>query len=493
MGGNVTIHCRSEGHQQMEFYLQKADASYIDTLGTQEAEKDEVAFPIVSAEQRDGGIYWCTYCPKLSCEQQWSESSDRVYINITDPSLPKPSIQVRPRGQSAAGMNVTIECQGPEHSLSFSLHKSKNQTASQTVGPASITAKFLFPLARLEDAGNYTCQYRLRGSPFVWSEPSDPVELILSGQSYPKPSISVSPSERVFLGESVTIQCKSELYREAEFHLHKQTVRSPHISGIQKTRQHRAVFPITNAKIGAIKITGADPSLLKVTASDQHALGLKVIECHFWPDRQQRLVFALFKSGDLIALRSTDEDMAEFSISVAKLVATGNYTCQYHRERYPFIWSESSDSVEVIETGPTYPRPSISVTPSVVVPLGGHVSIRCQSELFQEAEFSLYKEGVSSFQRWADPAASWLTKSAGNTTQFSFPGVRLEDAGKYSCQYHHRGKPFVWSESSDPVELVVRALSSAEASIRLGVAILIVLALMLILVEAKYSQRRKQL
>lgn len=100
-----------------------------------------------------------------------------------DASLPRPSIKVSPRGQSVPGVNVTIECQGPEHSLSFVLHKPKGRTASQTVGPASITAQFLFPMVRLEDAGNYTCQYRLRGSPFVWSEPSDAVELILRGKA----------------------------------------------------------------------------------------------------------------------------------------------------------------------------------------------------------------------------------------------------------------------------------------------------------------------
>lgn len=69
-----------------------------------------------------------------------------------------------------------------------------------------------------------------------------------TGQSHPKPSISVSPSEMINLGENATIQCDSELYPEAEFHLLKQTVVSPHTWAIQTARQHRAVFQISSAK-----------------------------------------------------------------------------------------------------------------------------------------------------------------------------------------------------------------------------------------------------
>ncbi|XP_053121860.1 T-cell-interacting, activating receptor on myeloid cells protein 1-like isoform X2 [Hemicordylus capensis] len=199
LGGNVTIHCKSKGYQQMEFYLQKAASSYVDTLSTKVAEEEEAIFPISHAKQSDAGIYWCRYCAKAFCEQQWSDSSDRLYINVTDPSLPKPFIKVRPRGQSPPGVNVTIECQGPENAMNFFLHKSNNLIASQMVGPARDTANFSFTMERLEDAGSYSCQYRLRGSPFVWSKPSDPVELLLRATSSAKTNICLGVSGLVLL------------------------------------------------------------------------------------------------------------------------------------------------------------------------------------------------------------------------------------------------------------------------------------------------------
>ncbi|XP_015272858.1 PREDICTED: immunoglobulin superfamily member 1-like isoform X2 [Gekko japonicus] len=102
---------------------------------------------------------------------------------VTDPSLTKPFIKVSPRGKLTLGSNVTIECQSKENGLTFSLRKSGKQIASQKTEPRGNTAKFLLSVGRTEDAGSYICQCQHRKNPFVWSEPSDPVELVVTDGS----------------------------------------------------------------------------------------------------------------------------------------------------------------------------------------------------------------------------------------------------------------------------------------------------------------------
>ncbi|XP_066486449.1 T-cell-interacting, activating receptor on myeloid cells protein 1-like [Tiliqua scincoides] len=173
LGGNVSIHCMSENYLQMEFCLEKEERKIIDG---KKAEQPEVIFHILNAKAEDGGIYKCIYHP-ITGEGPWSDRSNKIYINVTDPKLKKPSILVQ--GKPALGKNVTIECQTQGQGLIFSLHKSSNLTAVQMVEAAGDTGSFLFHMLSLEDAGNYTCHYHHKGEPFIWSEPSDPVELVL--------------------------------------------------------------------------------------------------------------------------------------------------------------------------------------------------------------------------------------------------------------------------------------------------------------------------
>ncbi|XP_008116685.1 T-cell-interacting, activating receptor on myeloid cells protein 1 [Anolis carolinensis] len=182
LGGNVSIRCWTESEKHVEYYLTKEVNSYTTTPSAKVADPCHVIFPIVSASISDGGSYWCLYHNE-SNDMEWSPQSDIVYINLTDPILPKPSIEVIPTNEIAPELNVTILCRGPENGLIFALHKANMQVAFQTTKPETDTAEFLFVMLTLEDAGNYTCQYHQRGSPFVWSEPSEPVEVVFRGSA----------------------------------------------------------------------------------------------------------------------------------------------------------------------------------------------------------------------------------------------------------------------------------------------------------------------
>ncbi|CAI5790752.1 immunoglobulin superfamily member 1-like [Podarcis lilfordi] len=181
LGGNATIRCkvRSEDYAQATFVLFRELDSSLHASVVKKSEWNEVAFFFANVKLSDGGNYRCRYCFNSFSGDSCSPLSDRVKVKIRDPSLSKPSIGMRPGDPLAEGFNVTIECHGPENGLNFSLHKSSNLIAWQMAESDGNTSEFSLSMIRLEDEGNYTCQYHRRGHAFLWSEPSDAVRLEL--------------------------------------------------------------------------------------------------------------------------------------------------------------------------------------------------------------------------------------------------------------------------------------------------------------------------
>nr|XP_060639161.1 immunoglobulin superfamily member 1-like [Anolis sagrei ordinatus] len=171
LGKNVAIHCKNKGNRLAEYSLIKEGA--LNIIQFKRVDRNGAVFTIDNVDQSKVGIYWCDYRPYR--DYRYSHFSERVYINITDCSLSKPSLKITSTEQTSSGFNVTIECQGPEMGLIFSLHKSEDLKATQEETDRNATA-FQVIMKELEDARHYTCQYCHKGNPFVWSELSDPLE-----------------------------------------------------------------------------------------------------------------------------------------------------------------------------------------------------------------------------------------------------------------------------------------------------------------------------
>ncbi|XP_065427787.1 leukocyte immunoglobulin-like receptor subfamily B member 3 isoform X2 [Chrysemys picta bellii] len=93
-----------------------------------------------------------------------------------------------------------------------------------------------------------------------------------------------------------------------------------------------------------------------------------------------------------------------------------------------------------------YPKPSISVSPGGVIPVGGNVTIRCRNQHLG-MKFLLYKAGVGNYLTYTDPA--------GSEAEFPITSARREQSGNYTCRYSHRTGPAAYSEPSDPVQIIV--------------------------------------
>uniref|UniRef100_A0A8C3FVU2 Ig-like domain-containing protein n=1 Tax=Chrysemys picta bellii TaxID=8478 RepID=A0A8C3FVU2_CHRPI len=402
----------------------------------------------------------------------WQVRSSGLPLTPLLLSYPKPSISLSPSGGVPLGGAVTVWCRGWGWNMRFLLYKDGNLTTLQDAEPAGDLAEFLIRNVSWRDAGSYSCYYHHYWYSFIWSHPSDPVELVVAGEGYPKPSILLSPSGVVPLGGAVTVQCWGwhwhwHWYQNMRFLLYKDG--NPNMLQDVEPRWDLADFLIRNVSwrdagsygcyyyshwnpliwshpsdpVELVVLPAPGPSI-SVRPSGVIALG-QVVTIRCQCRCGARRLF-LYKGGMEIQELDAAGDGGEFTIPSARWEDGGAYSCRSHSRSEPPDWSYPSDTVWIIVAGERYPKPSISLSPSGDVALGGAVTVQCRGR-HQNVRFLLYKDG--------NPNALQNTEPAGNVAEFPIHSVSQRHAGSYSCYYYSHWNPPVWSHPSDPVELVV--------------------------------------
>uniref|UniRef100_A0A8C0ITD4 Ig-like domain-containing protein n=1 Tax=Chelonoidis abingdonii TaxID=106734 RepID=A0A8C0ITD4_CHEAB len=186
MGGNFTIWC---WHQLLDMSIQLYKAGDGNYLTYTDPAGSEAEFPITSARRDHGGSYTCRYSNRTD-PPAYSEPSDPVQIIV--PSYPKPNISLRPSGRVAPGAAVTVRCECQCRGARVLLSKAGDSDARRVIDLSGDVAEFPIRSVSQRDAGSYSCQYSTKSNPSVWSEPSNPVELIVAGEEpgsmYPLPA-----------------------------------------------------------------------------------------------------------------------------------------------------------------------------------------------------------------------------------------------------------------------------------------------------------------
>uniref|UniRef100_A0AC11E5G7 Uncharacterized protein n=1 Tax=Ovis aries TaxID=9940 RepID=A0AC11E5G7_SHEEP len=152
------------------------------------------------------------------------------------------------------------------------------------------------------------------------------------------------------------------------------------------------------------------------------------------------------------------QEVAEFVINPMDTNTAGRYQCRYRRERH---WSAPSEALELVVTG-LYDKPFLSTNGGHVAMPGENISFQCSSAHMSFDRFSLSRPGGPTLSRHRDARLQ---------VDFTLGPVNLSFSGVYT----------------DALELVVTDTASQDHTtenwVRMGVAGLVLLALLAILAE----------
>ncbi|XP_040107817.1 putative killer cell immunoglobulin-like receptor-like protein KIR3DX1 [Oryx dammah] len=213
LGQTVTLQCHFHSPRK-RFRLFKTDGASLTEVHGNHLKN----FTLGPVTREHAGSYTCSQfsmsLPMLS------RRSDPLQIVVTG-VFTKPSISAHPSSLMRVGEKVTLHC----HSLlwfdKFILHQENStghfQKRGQIFTGGHATADFSIGPVTLASGGTYRCYGSVRHSPYEWSAPSDPVDIIITGRSR-KPSLSAQGGPVVRSGENVTLVCSSESAFD-QFHL----------------------------------------------------------------------------------------------------------------------------------------------------------------------------------------------------------------------------------------------------------------------------------
>ncbi|XP_041596102.1 immunoglobulin superfamily member 1 isoform X5 [Vulpes lagopus] len=481
---NLTLWCRSPSGSTKEFVLLKDGTGWIATRPA--SEQVRAAFPLGALTQSHTGSYHCHSWEEMAV----SEPSEALELVGTD-ILPKPVISASP---PIRGQKLQIRCKGWLAGMEFVLYKEGVQEPVQQLHAVGREAFFTIQRMEDKDEGNYSCRTHTEKRPFKWSEPSEPMELVIK-DAFPKPWLFAEPSSVVPMGQNVTLWCRGPVHGVG-YILHKE--REATSVQLWGSTSNDGAFPITNisgANIGRysccyhpdwtspIKIQPSNtlelivtgllpkPSLLAhpgpIVAPGENM----TFQCQGeLPDS----TFVLLKEGTQQPLehQSPSGYRADFWMPAVRGDDSGIYSCVYYLDSAPFAASNHSDFLEIWVTDKP-PKPSLSAWPSTMFKLGKDITLQCRGPL-PGVEFVLEHDGEEAPQQFSEDG------------DFVINNVEGKGIGNYSCSYRLQAYPDIWSEPSDALELVGAAGPAAQECtvgniVRSSLIVVVVVALGVVL------------
>ncbi|XP_032983389.1 leukocyte immunoglobulin-like receptor subfamily B member 3 isoform X3 [Rhinolophus ferrumequinum] len=377
-GSRVIIWC--QGSLQAEVYrLYKEPGSQVLDTETPRDSSDKTGFLIESMSSTNAGRYQCAYYTRRN---SWSEGSDPLSLVVTG-MYDAPSLSAQPSPVVASGEKVSLSCSSQFTGGAFHLLKVGgadppiHMDSRINYGRRPAQAQALFPVGPVNTShgGTYRCYGSSSSYPNVWSHPSKPLHLKVTGV-YSKPTLSAQPGPFVLPGDNLTLQCHSEAGFD-RFALTKDVGLTP-TQGLDG--QHSPDFPlgrVTRAHGGRyrcytghnlsyawsspsapldILITGMyeKPSLSAQPGPSVSRGENVTLQCRSETSFDN---FHLHKVGSPAPprhLRLRDwaaPSQANFRISLVTSAHGGTYRCYSSRGTSPYLLSHASDPLQLVVSG----------------------------------------------------------------------------------------------------------------------------------------------
>uniref|UniRef100_G1QBG9 Ig-like domain-containing protein n=1 Tax=Myotis lucifugus TaxID=59463 RepID=G1QBG9_MYOLU len=179
-----TLQCRSDVVYDRFALHKEGGRDLLQSLVLQpQAGLSQAHFPLGTVSSSHGGRYRCYGGYNLSSE--WSAPSDPLDILVAG-FYRKPSLSALPSPVVTSGGNVTLQCGSREEFDRFLLTKEGDHRLSWTLDSKrqpSGWSQALFPVGPVTPSHRwmFRCYGNFEKHPQEWSDPSDPLQLLVSG------------------------------------------------------------------------------------------------------------------------------------------------------------------------------------------------------------------------------------------------------------------------------------------------------------------------
>ncbi|EDL31204.1 paired-Ig-like receptor A3 isoform X2 [Mus musculus] len=501
-----------------EYRLYKDGKLYKTVTKNKQKPANKAEFSFSNVHLRNAGQYRCSY----NTQDESSGYSDPLVLVVTGHYW-TPSLSAQASPVVTSGGYVTLQCESSQSYHRFILTVEGQQKVSWTQDSQYniSTGKYhaLFSVGPVTPNQRWICRcYSYdRNRPYVWSPPSESVELLVSG-NLQKTTIKAEPGSVIASKRAMTIWCQGNLDAEVYF-LHNersqktqstQTLQEPGNKGkffIPSVRRQHAgqyrCYCYSSAGWSQpsdtleLVVTGIyehyEPRLSALPSPVVTAGGKMTLHCasHGHYDK-----FILTKedkkftsSQDTEHISSSRQYRALFIIGPTTPTHTGAFRCYGYYKNTPLLWSVPSALQQILISGQLPLTPSLSVQPNHTVHSGETVSLLCWS-MDSVDTFILSKEGS------AQQPLRLKSKSHDQQSQaeFSMSAVTSHLSGTYRCYGAQDSSFYLLSSASAPVELTVSATENqdhtTENLIRMGMAVVVLIVLSILATEAWQSHRQ---
>ncbi|XP_030893974.1 platelet glycoprotein VI [Leptonychotes weddellii] len=154
--------------------------------------QDQPILFIPAMEERFAGCYRCSY----QNGSRWSPPSDRLELVATGVYANKPSLSAQPSPAVSPGGKVTLQCRSQYSFDQFALYK-EGDAGPQKGSEKQYWADFPITAVTVAHSGTYRCYSFSSKLPYLWSAPSDPLQLVVTGTSVTPGWLSAEPPSSV--------------------------------------------------------------------------------------------------------------------------------------------------------------------------------------------------------------------------------------------------------------------------------------------------------